>query len=177
MSKILARFKRAASTSSDDHPGTLISSTTETDDILSPGTLAHSSASGSITHSPIRTTHSGSHFVEEFGAGRAPPLSPIDRNSAFAGGAVGTLTPSPSKRLELPESASKGQQHPQIGTPKLVLTDPGSNSPRSFNSSPGRDSPARGEGLGLGLGVQAQEIYAVCLPLFPPDTATDELAT
>lgn len=171
MSKILSRFRRAASTSSDDQqysPGSTTSprlpdldigsSTSGSDDESRTILSSNSSSLG-------RTTLSGSHFYEEEIA-QGTPLSP-NRSSTRTGPIYpgGTLTPSPSKNrleLNLPDSATRNQA--PLGTPKLVLTDPGSNSPRSFSSSPSRDSPAQiqrqTQGLGLGIGTQAKELYS-----------------
>lgn len=154
MSKILARFKRAASTSSDDQP--LPSSprrSASASDFDDEDDESHTVLSSNSLSPSGRTTLSGSHFIEEFGDGKQPPLSPLNaRTAAYPGG---TLTPSPSKRsgLEFPESASK-----PLGTPKLTLTNPEAHSPSSLLSSPGKDSPAqlRSEGLGLGISTHPQ---------------------
>lgn len=195
MSKILARFKRAASEdqgsprerqlSFDEYingPGYVSGSGTTSEDetILSP----NSTLGPSVTRSPVRTTYAGSHFVEEIGGGRAPSLSPLSRTaggsetpvSGPAGSLSGVLTPSPSKRsaLDLPDSTAKPHS-PAYGTPKLVLTDPDTNSPRSFSSSPGKSTVGSGqrpEGLGLGLGSdqgQSEAVYdsSIVSSVFP----------
>ncbi|KAK8845532.1 hypothetical protein IAR55_006247 [Kwoniella newhampshirensis] len=110
-----------------------------------------STASSSLTFedepSPISdgarlqlSASSGSVFVENFDESTSPSKS-------------STHTPSRSKgkpaSLELPHSNTKSQA---IGTPKLVLTEEGSDSPRSFNDSPAFERKTRAEVVGLGLG-------------------------
>lgn len=154
MPSILSRFKRSPSTSSSlsgsdnrHRRSSTVSSAhsnsntlpSEDETLLSPATSSQSPTLG----------RSGSHFLEEFGV---PVVSPSKQ---------GKHKPEP---LALP-----GNTNQQVlGTPKLVLTEEGSNSPRSFDSNPVMASPRHGqaEGLGIALGAVtgAQPATAVRYP-------------
>jgi len=153
MPSILSRFKRSPSTSSSlsgsdnrHRRSSTVSSAhsnsntlpSEDETLLSPATSSQSPTLG----------RSGSHFLE-FGV---PVVSPSKQ---------GKHKPEP---LALP-----GNTNQQVlGTPKLVLTEEGSNSPRSFDSNPVVASPRNGqaEGLGIALGAVtgAQPATAVRYP-------------
>lgn len=140
MPSILSRFKRSSSTSSSHsvenrhtRSDTVSSSnsqtaTTEDDIVLTP---SRSSTAG----------QGGSSFVEQFDE---PSSSPTKQ-------AKHKPTPLP---LGIPDSTNKQV----LGTPKLVLTEEGSNSPRSFESSPVIPNPraAQPAGLGIALGAGAR---------------------
>ncbi|WVW81879.1 hypothetical protein I302_103877 [Kwoniella bestiolae CBS 10118] len=134
MPSILSRFKRSPSTSSTTSEGELIADKLNTEEEEYHHTLDRQNGSPGAA---------GSLFVENFdntsGSG-----SPIKRQ----------ITPSPRNRpspLAVPPNSS-GKSNQPLGTPKLVLTEEGSNSPRSFSSSPVVTSPIRSRpNLGLGL--------------------------
>ncbi|WVQ93593.1 hypothetical protein IAU59_000668 [Kwoniella sp. CBS 9459] len=172
MPSILSRFKRSPSTSSSISESDLPSSTSNANNInLEVNTASTSSSrnrrastvSTSSPHASPRASYvdpdrerrqslgpgsSGSVFVEDFDSASSPSIikqsaSPSKRQA---------VTPSPGKHkpppLSVPGSDSKPTQ--PLGTPKLVLTEEGSNSPRSFSSSPLRNGRPAGIGLGLG---------------------------
>ncbi|WVQ62718.1 uncharacterized protein L199_000866 [Kwoniella botswanensis] len=147
MPSILSRFKRSPSTSSTTSEGELIA------DKLSGTEEDHQAQShdrsirNSISGSPGAGA-SGSLFVENFDNTSTSGGSPIKKH----------ITPSPRNKpspLTVPPS-SNSKNHQPLGTPKLVLTEEGSNSPRSFSSSPVVTSPTsihsrNRPNLGLGL--------------------------
>lgn len=191
MSKILARFKRSPSTSStDDHDQpvspqqttTPLTSSSEDDHLISPSSSPYHTLSKASPARTKETSVGGSHFIEQFN------VTPDQSSTSFVASpshlSVNSPT-SPSKRRDHSSPSSPGRYNRDlevlnttpgkkqvVGTPKLVLTEEGSNSPRSFGSSPGKDfdsnssprgSPSKARGLGLGLGVSAYEA-AVSLP-------------
>ncbi|WVR03539.1 hypothetical protein IAU60_000531 [Kwoniella sp. DSM 27419] len=158
MPGILSRFKRSPSTSSsisesDPSPGRPKSGSLSIrsngrdrrQSTVSSAYLSDQDEEGLTSGRPASPAHAHgpreSLFVEDFGV-HGNTLSPNKRQ----------LTPSPRRSpgaLSLPPSASRTQP---LGTPKLVLTEEGSNSPRSFSSSP------LGHGRGnVGLGFVETE--------------------
>ncbi|WWC58203.1 uncharacterized protein I303_100739 [Kwoniella dejecticola CBS 10117] len=168
MPSILSRFKRSPSTSSttsetdllaDPHEGRpgsssknrRISSVSASSYNLSEG--EEGDTLGANSDSP-RPGKGGSLFVENF--------DNTNNNKTSTGGSPikRQITPSPRNKpspLSLPIPPASNSKSPQpLGTPKLVLTEEGSNSPRSFSSSPVVTSPtsynkANRPNLGLGL--------------------------
>ncbi|ORY34210.1 hypothetical protein BCR39DRAFT_188949 [Naematelia encephala] len=153
MPSLLSRFKRSPSVSSSqsdqDRPRrssvasqpdrSLRESTVSSDVILSEDESTSTDHIALGAGSPLKG-NGHSKFVENFDQITQP----------------GNTTPSPNKSrpppLQVPASISKANVS---GTPKLVLTEEGSNSPRSFDSSPVLSSPAVSqapEGTGLGPG-------------------------
>ncbi|KAK6905297.1 hypothetical protein I203_106119 [Kwoniella mangroviensis CBS 8507] len=131
MPSILSRFKRSPSTSSTTSEGELIADKLSgSEDDQHPTSSRNRSISNS--GSPGAGA-SGSLFVENFDNTSTSGGSPIKRH----------ITPSPRNKpspLAVPPSSNSKNRQP-LGTPKLVLTEEGSNSPRSFSSSPVVTSP------------------------------------
>ncbi|OCF40765.1 hypothetical protein I317_05460 [Kwoniella heveanensis CBS 569] len=168
MPSILSRFKRSPSTSSSISESDLAPPGSSSNNAnLDPATNSNTSRSrrsstvSSSTQASPRVSYidtdrerrqslgpgsSGSVFVEDFESTTSSSsilkssLSPSKRH----------VTPSPRQKspppLSVPGSEVKTQP---LGTPKLVLTEEGSNSPRSFSSSPLKNGRP---GIGLGLG-------------------------
>ncbi|WWC66772.1 uncharacterized protein I206_100677 [Kwoniella pini CBS 10737] len=141
MPSILSRFKRSPSTSSTTSESDLFAEALERDRknrrVSSVSSTSYTLPEGeedlSYNDSP-RPGKGGSLFVENFDNSSSIGGSPIKRQ----------ITPSPRNKpvplsLPIPNSESKSNQ--PLGTPKLVLTEEGSNSPRSFSSSPVVTSP------------------------------------
>ncbi|WWD22486.1 hypothetical protein CI109_106979 [Kwoniella shandongensis] len=145
MPSLFSKLKRSsspASSASDDYQHRRASSASsnliyeeESSQVSDGSRLQPSSSSGSV-------------FVENFDNVSSSP----SKSSAHL-----TNTPNRSKNrpvpLDVPPSNTKSQV---LGTPKLVLTEEGSNSPRSFNDSPAFERNPRTEGVGLGLGPSIQ---------------------
>ncbi|WWC99175.1 hypothetical protein V866_006070 [Kwoniella sp. B9012] len=147
MPSILSRFKRSPSTSSTTSEGELIADKLSGTEDDYQAEFHNRSISNSIGGSSGAGA-SGSLFVENFDNTSTSGGSPIKRH----------ITPSPRNKpspLTVPPS-SNSKNHQPLGTPKLVLTEEGSNSPRSFSSSPVVTSPTSTRSrnrpnLGLGL--------------------------
>jgi len=146
MPSILSRFKKSPSSSSslgdsDDRPS-------YHSDRSGP---SEEDSTNTISSSP--TSNTGSIFVEQLGdnSNLTPhsinnSLSPDRRGSVISAGTVTPTNQKPSIPLSVPDST----QANKIGTPRLVLTEEGSDSPRSFSSSPSKGNDERVVGLGLG---------------------------
>lgn len=146
MPSLFTRFKRSGSVSSvhsdERKRRASTASTLSAQADLATGSTTSTSLS---PNSPQRGT-SGSTFVEDFG------------DEALKAINTPTSTKGRSEPLALPLPTSSTTQ--SLGTPKLVLTEEGSNSPRSFSSSPAAKSSGTSvrrdissETVGLGLGV------------------------
>ncbi|RSH81505.1 hypothetical protein EHS25_006862 [Saitozyma podzolica] len=140
MPSILARFKRSPSASSDlSQPDADRSRSGST----SSNAISLNSERDATDPSTQHTSRQGSEsiFVENFDNDASSSAAPSRQVSPTK------LTPHRPAPLDVPR--------PILGTPKLVLTEEGSNSPRSFSSSPvinGSPSKLKArEGLGLGL--------------------------
>ncbi|WVF65961.1 hypothetical protein IAT40_000699 [Kwoniella sp. CBS 6097] len=165
MPSILSRFKRSPSTSSSisesDLPPISSSSGNLEPNITTSRSRRASTVSSTTQASPrvsyvepdrerrqsLGPGSSGSVFVEDFDSNSS---STIFKQSTSASPSKRQITPSPRHKpppLSVPGSEVKTQP---LGTPKLVLTEEGSNSPRSFSSSPLKNGRPGAIGLGLG---------------------------
>ncbi|WRT63770.1 uncharacterized protein IL334_000695 [Kwoniella shivajii] len=169
MPSILSRFKRSPSTSSSN--GDLAEESRSRRSSVVSSNYTYEEGEQHIT-SPGRSKIAvppgpgGSIFVENFSdnnqnQNQNTSSSPVKRQ----------ITPSPRDRpapLNVPVSNSNPPIQP-LGTPKLVLTEEGSNSPRSFNSSPVVTSPTKVDRTRptLGLGISNTD----------RDTTEDDLET
>lgn len=139
MPGLLSRFKakrNGSSSSVTDESHHERSSSIASDDNDDTATLA----SSSTANSPA-----GSRFVEDLASVDGYPTK-RQSQQAQPSEIPTSVTKTRPPPLEVPGSAGLG---PVLGTPKLTLTEEGSNSPRSFESSPIRE---QGLGLGPGLG-------------------------
>ena len=142
MPSLLSRFKRSSSISSS-HSGGGDTRHSRSNTVSSQQSHTQPYEDGAAL-SPSRSPplgHGGSNFVEDFGdVSASPSKQGIHRT--------------PSVPLAIPATANKQV----VGTPKLVLTEEGSNSPRSFDSipvNPIQTSSRKGRSEGLGLGIAA----------------------
>ncbi|WWC85880.1 uncharacterized protein L201_000747 [Kwoniella dendrophila CBS 6074] len=172
MPSILSRFKRSPSTSSNTSETDFIadnnnqrgsndskrrvsvfSSTSNNQSEGEDHILVTKNNNNNNTGSPTTAPGpGGSLFVENFNSSSQSINngSPVKRS----------ITPSPRNKhtplnLPIPIPNSHSPNNKPLGTPKLVLTEEGSNSPRSFSSSPVVTSPTthirNRPNLGLGL--------------------------
>ncbi|WVQ86067.1 hypothetical protein IAT38_008235 [Cryptococcus sp. DSM 104549] len=151
MSAILNKFRRSSVTSGDHHRDHRArrSASASSSLALSGGEDDPNAPLNEPNRSPQRSA-SGSLFVEHFDRKTPSPSKPGQ-------GAMGErTTPSHGRPTPL-EVPGSGVKLPAPGTPKLMLTKEGSNSPRSFTGdSPSQefspDSRSRESSVGLGLG-------------------------
>lgn len=168
MPSILSRFRRSPSRSSqddaddnEDHRHRRESSASSHRSVPRDH---NAPASPSAARSPqSQLTRSGSAFVEDLGKGTDIQDGSSPAKARFITPNGSTRAPPPAP-LSVPESGLK----PALGTPKLVLTEEGSNSPHSFTSdrlgsSPTPASRTSGLGLGdLGSSTSTVSLYTAC---------------
>lgn len=154
MPSLLSRFRRSPSRSSDHSVDETSPSSprhrresTASSSVLVPSTESDEDhlSSASNTVSSVNHIRSGSVFVEDIPNTDTPPKH--QQQSSFSSGRKNIPSP-----LVVPNSGLK----PALGTPKLVLTEEGSNSPHSFTDSPGfgtSPTTAAGDSSSLGLGL------------------------
>jgi hypothetical protein len=140
MPSILSRFKRSPSTSSahSEDPATPHTDTTRPISISAQTPKSQFTESGRVSPTSSSTGGTASSFVEVFDDGR---------------GGIEKHRPAP---LAVPLAIHTNGG--VLGTPKLVLTAEGSNSPISVIDSPAsRGSPVPTRGLGLGSDYQTSK--------------------